>query len=110
MVQGDKYSLGVEIKTKNGTLITDQNIEKVRIKLGNVEDGYPEGTVVYSSDDGKWKLPLTQEQTFAMDHVRLQVRIIFENGDIFNSEPQVVTVREAIIKEVENSDENNGDS
>ena len=108
MVQGDKYSLPIEIKTKkNGTVITDEAVTKVRIKLGIVEDSYPDGGILFDSETRKWLLPLTQEQTLAMDNVRFQVRIVFPNGDIFNSVPQVLTIKEAIIREVENGESDN---
>lgn len=104
MVQGDKYALPIEIKLKKGsTVITDQSVVKVRIKLGNVDDNWPNGGVTFDSESQKWLFPLTQAQTLAMDHVRFQVRIVFANGDIFNSVPQPITIKEAIIREVESS-------
>ena len=108
MVQGDQYALPITVKTKAGLTITDEDVSKVRIKLGEVDDNYPDGDVTYDSDTGKWLLPLTQEQTLQMEHVRLQVRVVYPNGDIINSAPQVINVREADIKEVETNGGDNG--
>ena len=107
MVQGDKYSLPIKIVTKTKgssapTLITDSNIIRVRIKLGDAEDAYPEGTLTYDRERERWMFPLTQEQTLAMyTNVMMQIRLVFENGDIINSEPQQQNVKGAIIREVE---------
>ena len=107
MVQGDKYSLPVKIVTKTkgssaGTLVTDENVSRVRIRLGDSESVWPEGTLTYNSERQRWMFPLTQEQTLAMyTNVMLQVRVVFANGDIFNSEPAQQNVKGAIIREVE---------
>ena len=105
MVQGDKYALPVKIQVKSSggtpTVISDMDVVKVRIKLGDAEDVWPEGTLRYNSNLGKWMFPLTQEETLKMSNVGLQVRIVFPSGDIFNSVPQQVAVYKAIIREVE---------
>ncbi len=104
MVQGDKYSLPIKILFRDGnteTLVTDEFIQKVRIKLGKVTDNYPDGTLTYDGERQRWMFPLTQEHTLAMGTVLMQIRLVFGNGDVYNSEPVQQDVTSAIIREVE---------
>ena len=108
MVQGDRYSLPIKIAVKegNGTSgIKDTDVVLVRIKIGLYEDSYPDGTVTYDGETQRWLFPLSQEQTFSMTRsVMMQVRVMFENGNIYNSVPQQINVSGAIIKKVESND------
>ena len=107
MVQGDRYSLPIKILTKTKgsseqTVVTNENIARVRIRLGDVEDVYPGGTLLYDEDTERWLLPLTQEQTLKMyTNVMLQVRLVFPDGSVYNSRPRQQNVYGAIIREVE---------
>ena len=112
MVQGDKYALPIKIVTKTKgssapTLITNENVVRVRIRLGDSEAVWDAGSdphegLSYDVERERWMFPLTQEETLKMyTNVMLQVRLVFENGDIYNSEPQQQNVKGAIIREVE---------
>ena len=103
MVQGDKYALEVKV-TNDGTLITNENCTGIRIRLGDVEQTYPDGGITYSTESECWQFPLTQEQTYAMSREEFQIRVILPNGDIINSDVQRVFVGDSIIKVVESDD------
>ncbi len=104
MVQGDRYSLPIRIVFRDGqseTLVTDEFISRVRIKLGTITDNYPDGTLTYDAEMQRWMFPLAQEQTLSMGTVLMQIRLVFGNGDVYNSEPIQQEVKRSIIREVE---------
>ena len=64
MVQGDAYSIDVEI-TNEGQTLSPPAVSLVEIALLNLVKTYP-GDVTFS--DGKFHFPLTQTETFGLPH------------------------------------------
>ena len=74
MVQGDAYSIDVEI-TNEGQTLSPSAVSLVEIALLNLVKTYP-GDVTFS--DGKFHFPLTQPETFGLPTVcPMQVRVKF---------------------------------
>lgn len=102
MMQGDSYSLAVEILKADGTLLTDADVSNVEITIGHLRKTMEEGSVVFSSGDGVWKFPLSQEETFRYlpSRVRGQVRVFWKNGEVEGIKLDDIIVLESISKEV----------
>lgn len=102
MMQGDSYSLSIEILKVDGTPVTDADVSNVEITIGHLRKTYADGAVVYNSADCVWKFPLTQEETFRYlpSKVKGQVRLVWKNGDIEGISLDDIYVQESISREV----------
>ena len=100
MMQGDSYSLDIEILTADGTVVTDADVSNVEITIGHLRKTYADGIVRY--DSGVWKFPMTQEETFKYlpSLVRGQVRLVWKNGDVEGIPLDGIRVKESISREV----------
>ena len=97
MVQGDAYSIDVEI-TNEGQALSPPAVSLVEIALLNLVKTYP-GDVTFS--DGKFHFPLTQTETFGLPTVcPMQVRVKFPSGDVIGSEMQRLDVKRALSRKV----------
>lgn len=95
--QGDQYSIAVAIRFNDEPVDIDK-IEKVEITLHNRSKCYPE-EVTFS--DGVFLYPITQEETFSLPRiVEAQVRVKFENGNIFTSPTEQIDVIRSLSKEI----------
>lgn len=101
MMQGDSYSLDIEILDADGTMITDAEISDVEITICHLRKTCANG-VRYDSSAGVWKFPMTQEETFQFppSRVRGQVRLVWNNGDIEGITLDGIIVKESISREV----------
>ena len=102
MMQGDSYSLAIEILNAYGTPVTDADVSNVEITIGHLRKTMKDGAVVYNSGDGVWKFPLSQEETFRYlpSRVRGQVRVFWKNGEVEGIKLDDIMVLESISKEV----------
>ena len=100
MMQGDSYSLDIEVLTADGTVVTDADVSNVEITIGHLRKTYADGIVRY--DSGVWKFPMTQEETFKdlPSLVRGQVRLVWKNGDVEGIPLDGIRVKESISREV----------
>lgn len=93
--QGDKYAIPITLLMCDET-ITDNMIQGFRIKLGQYEDEWPLGGVTYH--DEQWWVPLTQEQTLAMERggtpYQIQIKM---DGDIISSDVGRLDVKNSIL-------------
>lgn len=97
MVQGDAYSIDVEI-TNEGQTISPPDVSLVEIALLNLVKTYP-GKITFS--DGKFHFPLMQTETFGLPSVcPMQVRVKFPSGDVIGSEMQRLDVKRALSRKV----------
>ena len=96
VMQGDCFEIPFVLRTKDGSLITVDMVEKVVLNLGNLSRQYP-GDISYR--DGKWFMPLTQKQTFAFKgNVEPQARVQFVGGNIFGGVGKPVKITDASNK------------
>lgn len=102
MMQGDSYSLDIEILDAFGTAITDAEVSNVEITIGHLRKTYADGEVKYDSSIGAWKFPMTQDETFRYPpaRVRGQVRLVWKNGDVEGITIEGISVKESISREV----------
>ena len=97
MVQGDAYSIDVEI-SNNGILLTADDVSLVEVALLNLIKTYP-GEVTFS--DGKFRFPVTQAETFGLPALcPVQVRVKFPGGDVIGSDMQQIDVMRALSRAV----------
>lgn len=101
MMQGDSYSLDIEILDVDGTAITDAEVTNVEITIGHLRKTIAQG-VRYDPSTGAWKFPMTQEETFRYmpARVRGQVRIVWNNGEVEGIPIEGISVKESISREV----------
>ena len=99
IMQGDSYGVPFTIKIGD-VLITDSNCADVELTIANVSKTYKSGDVKYIN--GKWYLPLTQEETFAFSGyaVSAQVRVKLNNGDVRGTAVPMIDLEGSISKVV----------
>ena len=102
MMQGDSYSLDIEILTTDGNVVTDADVSNVEITIGHLRKNCTNGAVRYDPSTGAWKFPMTQEETFQYlpSSVRGQVRLVWKNGEVEGITLDGIRVKESISKEV----------
>ena len=100
MMQGDSYSLDIEILSADDSVVTDADVSNVEITIGHLRKTYADGVVRY--EDGVWKFPMTQEETFKYlpSLVRGQVRVVWKNGEVEGITLDGIRVKESISREV----------
>ena len=101
MMQGDSYSLDIEILDADGTAITDTELANVEITIGHLRKTTADG-VRYDSATGVWKFPITQQETFQFhpSRVRGQVRLVWNNGEVEGIPLDDIHIQESISREV----------
>lgn len=108
MTQGDKYAVSFMLQALDGTLITPDIVKTVVLNLGSLSRQYP-GNVTY--ENGKWMMPLTQKQTFAMrGYVEPQARVEFSDGSIFGGSGESIDVAKALSRGIIGKDGSTGSS
>lgn len=108
MTQGDKYAVPFMLQVLDGTLITPDIVKTVVLNLGSLSRQYP-GNVTY--ENGKWMMPLTQKQTFAMrGYVEPQARVEFSDGSIFGGSGESIDVAKALSRGIIGKDSSTGSS
>ena len=98
IMQGDQYLLPFTLRTRDGTIISDQMVKTVVLNLGTLSRKYP-GDVTYK--DGRWYFPLKQRQTLAMHGaVEPQARVEFPNETVFGGSGDPIDVQRALNRGV----------
>lgn len=99
MMQGDSYSLAIELKKADGTTITSSDVANVEISIGWLTKDMQSG-VTYS--DGLWYFPITQQESFklAPTYVKAQARVVLSDNFIEGIDLGTVHVLESLSKEV----------
>ncbi|MGE4485343.1 MAG: hypothetical protein AB7C97_09580 [Oscillospiraceae bacterium] len=99
--QGDAYSLPVTV-TLDGTALDISDVSIVEFMFGSTRKLYPD-TVTYNAADGKFYLPITQEETLALStgNIKLDIRVKFVNGSVQGiKRPMFATIVDAVSEEV----------
>lgn len=107
IIQGAQYYLPVTLTHDCEGEITDQNCDDVKIRLDDTTYIASNGDVIYGEYDvGEetrygWLIPLTQEQTLALEGVAVPIQAQVKIGsEIFPTPVSRVNIGEAIIREV----------
>lgn len=88
--QGDAYAVPVRVKLDGATLTAEDItiIDSVEFTLGEYfRKLYPD-EVVFDAQEGLFLVPVTQEETFAMEEgerVSFDVRVKFTSGDVIGT-------------------------
>ncbi len=101
--QGDAYGIPLEIQL-NGATLTDADVEKVEVFVGDdIRKLYP-GQITYVHELGCFSVPVTQEETFTLpegENIRVDVRVQFSGGMVLGViDTLKVKVADAISEEV----------
>ena len=101
-MQGDSYALTIEIMNSSKVYVTKTDVTNVEVMIGSLRKTYADGEVAYDSATGKWKVPLTQDETFEFppSKVKVQARVVLANGDIEGVDLGEIRILESISKEV----------
>ena len=100
MMQGDSYSLAIEVTRANGNLVTDADVTNIEITIGNLRKTIEDG-VVYDSGSGAWMFPLSQEESFQMPRrVKGQVRLVWPSGEVEGVSLGNISIDESLSREV----------
>lgn len=102
MMQGDSYSLKVNILKKDKTLVLPADVSDVEITVGSLRKTYAKNEVIYNEGLERWLFPLTQEETFKFTpaRVKAQVRVVLKDGTVEGIPLGTINVLESISKEV----------
>ena len=100
MMQGDSYSLGIQILNNAGNPVTPDDIRDLEITIGPLRKTYLNAQVTFHG--GLWLFPLSQKETFGYwpSSLKAQVRVVWANGVIEGKPIYGVRVNESISKEV----------
>lgn len=99
LMQGDEYPISFKIKMQ-GKPVDINTIELVEFVIGDMVKKYPD-TAYYDSDSSKFKVFLTQEETFAINKpLPVQVRVKFNSGDVVGDDLGSVNIIKSLSKEV----------
>ena len=102
MMQGDSYSLKVEILNSDKSVVTPADVTDVEITVGSLRKTYANNEVTYNEGLERWLFPLTQEETFRFTpaKVKAQVRVGWTDGTVEGASLGTINVLESISKEV----------
>jgi len=98
IIKGESYTVPFVIKN-DGVPVTNNDVDGVRIRLGNQIAYYPDGTLEFNPEDSTWDFPMTQKNTYSIigktiDY-QVQVKI---NGDIHSSKETKIKIEETMFK------------
>ena len=100
MMQGDSYSLSIEILNANDQPITDAELSNIEVTIGPLRKTIDDG-VRYDAGSKTWTFPMSQEETFQRPRkVKGQVRLVWANGDVEGIPLGDIRIDESISREV----------
>lgn len=103
IIQGTSYELPIMISGHDGKCLNVKDVAQIQFIFGKLEKYYTSDGLgeVKIGDKGEFLIPLTQEETFCFtDIIKMQVRVLYVNGDVDSSIPQNIMVYESITKKV----------
>lgn len=96
--QGDQYAIEVIVKLGD-TVISPQNCDDMKIKLGNFLKEYSKGELLFSN--GIWYFPMTQEMSLSFRGGMTTLQAQVKSGEEIHGTPVYpVTVDTSMIQEV----------
>lgn len=94
--QKDQYTITMQVKQGN-TIITDENVDEMTIKVGELEKSLSKEEIYYDSEHDLWCYKLEKSQTDNMT-MFLFVQVQFKIGEnIFNSDVEKIDMRSSIV-------------
>lgn len=99
IMQGDQYTVSIDISDVNGKTITDSYVEEMELIIGCVRKKYP-GDIEFKN--GKWSFLLTQQESMRLGYrvMHGQVRVKFTTGDVVGKQIGPFKIVESVSKDV----------
>ena len=103
--RGEQFAVPFEIFIDEDS-VTPENVDGLRVQLGDRLCEWPDGELEYDDDSGAWLYPLTEQQSLALcpGHRSAQVAVLI-GDDIFESDVVGVRVSDSIIQRRWTTDE-----
>lgn len=100
MMQGDSYSIGVNILNNAGSNVTPDDVVDVEITIGRVSKSLAKGQIHF--DSNSWLYPVSQSESMAIlpGSVPAQVRVVWKNGSVEGKRIDGIRMHESLSKEV----------
>lgn len=96
--KGEQFIVPVEVKIDD-TSVAPEDIDGLRIQIGDRLCEWPDGELEYDSDNAVWNYPLTEEQSMTMYAGQRKAQISVKIGDaILNTDVFNIDVKDSIIK------------
>lgn len=102
IMQGDQYPLQFTLKISDTAPMPANTVGEIEVTIGTLRKTLTAGEISYDERTGGFTLPLTQEETFALDaraH-KMQVRLRSKSGEVIGEDAGTLTVRAAQSKAV----------
>lgn len=100
MMQGDSYSIGINILNNAGSPVTPADVRDVEITIGSIIKKYSANQLQYT--DGVWLFPVSQKETLNImpGVVEAQVRVAWANGMVEGKPLYGIRNEESLSREV----------
>lgn len=97
IVKGESYIVSFVLKA-NGSPVTSNDVDAVRISLGNQVAYYPDGTLDYNAESQTWEFPMSQKNTYSIigQTVEYQAQVKI-NGEVFSHKKREIKVEETMF-------------
>ena len=101
IMQGDEYALLIYVTTEDEEPI-DSLFSDIEVSFGgSIRKTLKQGGVKYDTELGKFKVYLTQEETFKLrGNAKMQIRFKFTNGEVAGVDAGTYSVNSSISKVV----------
>ena len=98
IIQGEQYAIEI-VLTADGTAITPNNSDDVKIRIDGVEKTYSSGELTY--EDGRWLFPITQVDSLRMSTKGVKAQAQYKVGsNVFSTEIYDVEIDPSVIRSV----------
>lgn len=98
IIKGESYKVPFVVKD-NGNIVTSNDVDGVRIRLGNQIAYYPDGILEYNPEAQTWDFPMSQKNTYSIIgktiNYQVQVKI---NGEVHSSVETEIKIKESMFK------------
>lgn len=86
MKKGNQFFLELEIENEDGSALDIRSVEKVQFNIDNITKMYSVDSSEVTYEEGKFKIWLTEEETFAFKtRVKIEARVLYTNGTILGT-------------------------
>ena len=97
LLQGNTYYLPIKITNSNGSVVTDENVAKIVVTLGEIDKDSDDGDIVFDASSQTWRVSLTEDDTFILKgNTKWQARLLFKDGTVDGTIPDVCYVYKSI--------------
>ena len=101
MMQGDQYSLPIELKDADGTFDTREEVKDMEVFVGTTRKMLSKGEIEFEPLENVVYVSLSQKETFMMrGDVSVQARILFLSGDVVGIDLGKINFAQATSKVV----------